>query len=151
MELRHEVWRLQGDAALFRCCAARPHSHLELDREPTAPEHLTAYVSLLDTFDVSCKDTVMIRSFKDKRTERIFRGQREKRFPPDITRRARMRLQRLDAAITVDDLRVPPSHRLEKLSGDRAGQRSIRINDQYRVCFEFRGGDAYDVDISDYH
>jgi len=62
-----------------------------------------------------------------------------------------MRLQRLDAAITVNDLRVPPSHRLEKLAGDRAGQWSIRVNDQYRVCFEFRGGDAYEVEITDYH
>ncbi len=62
-----------------------------------------------------------------------------------------MRLQRLDAAITVNDLRVPPSHQLEKLAGDRAGQWSIRVNDQYRVCFEFRGGDAYEVEITDYH
>ena len=62
-----------------------------------------------------------------------------------------MRLQRLDAAVNVDDLRVPPSHRLEKLSGDRAGQWSIPINDQYRVCFEFRGGDAYEVQVTDCH
>ncbi len=62
-----------------------------------------------------------------------------------------MRLQRVDAAATANDLRGPPSHRLEKLTGDRAGQWSIRINDQYRVCCEFRGGDAYDVEITDYH
>ncbi len=62
-----------------------------------------------------------------------------------------MRLQRVDAAAAVNDLRVPPSHRLEKLTGDRAGQWSIRINNQYRVCFEFRGGDAYEVEITDYH
>ena len=62
-----------------------------------------------------------------------------------------MRLQRVDAAATVNDLQVPPSHRLEKLTGDRAGQWSIRINNQYRVCFEFREGDAYDVEITDYH
>ena len=62
-----------------------------------------------------------------------------------------MRLQRVDAAATVNDLRVPPSHRLEKLTGDRAGQWSIRINNQYRVCFEFRGGDEYEVEITDYH
>ena len=62
-----------------------------------------------------------------------------------------MRLQRLDAAVNVNDLRVPPSHRLEKLSGDRAGQWSIRINDPYRLCFAFRGGDAYDIEITDYH
>jgi len=62
-----------------------------------------------------------------------------------------MRLQRLDAAITANDLRVPPSHRFENLAGDRAGQWNIRVNDQYRVCFEFRGGDAYEVEITDYH
>ncbi len=61
-----------------------------------------------------------------------------------------MRLQRVDAAATVNDLRVPPSHPLEKLTGDRAGQWNIRINNQYRVCFEFRGGDAYEVEITDY-
>jgi len=93
----------------------------------------------------------MIQNFKDKRTERIFRGENERRFPPVIARRARMRLQRLDAAVNVNDLRVPPSHRLEKLSGDRAGQWSIRINDPYRLCFAFRGGDAYDIEITDYH
>jgi proteic killer suppression protein len=93
----------------------------------------------------------MIQSFKDKRTKRIFRGEHERRFSTEIARRARMRLQRVDAAATVNDLRVPPSHRLEKLTGDRAGQWSIRINNQYRVCFEFRGGDAYDVEITDYH
>jgi len=93
----------------------------------------------------------MIHSFKDKRTKRIFRGEHKRRFSTEIARRARMRLQRVDAAATVNDLRVPPSHRLEKLTGDRAGQWSIRINDQYRVCFEFRGGDAYDVEITDYH
>lgn len=93
----------------------------------------------------------MIRSLKDKRTEQIFRGEHERRLSPDIARRARMRLQRLDAAVSVNDPRVPPSHQLEKLSDDRAGQWSIRINDQYRVCFAFRGGDAYDVEITDYH
>ena len=93
----------------------------------------------------------MIQSFKDKRTKRIFRGEHERRISTEIARCARMRLQRVDAAATVNDLRVPPSHRLEKLTGDRAGQWSIRINNQYRVCFEFRGGDAYDVEITDYH
>ena len=100
---------------------------------------------------VSYYNTRMIRSFKDKRTKRIFRGEYERRFSTEIARRARMRLQRVDAAATVNDLRVPPSHRLEKLTGDRAGQWSIRINNQYRVCFEFRGGDAYEVEITDYH
>ncbi len=93
----------------------------------------------------------MIQSFKDKRTKRIFRGEHERRFSTEIARCARMRLHRDDDAATVNDLRAPLSHRLEKLTGDRAGQWSIRINNQYRVCFEFRGGDAYDVEITDYH
>jgi proteic killer suppression protein len=100
---------------------------------------------------VSYYNTRMIQSFKDKRTKRICRGEHERRISTEIARRARMRLQRVDAAATVRDLRVPPSHRLEKLTGDRAGQWSIRINDQYRVCFEFRGGDAYEIEITDYH
>ena len=62
-----------------------------------------------------------------------------------------MRLQRIDAATAISDLQVPPSHRLEELAGNRTGQWSIRINDQYRVCFEFRDGDAYEIEVTDYH
>ena len=72
-------------------------------------------------------------------------------MPPDILRRAVMRLMQLDAATVVDDLRQPPSNRLEALSGQRAGQWSIRINDQWRVCFRFERGNALDVEIVDYH
>lgn len=93
----------------------------------------------------------MIASFANKETEKIFRGDRSKLFPPDIQKRALMRLSRIDAAISVDDLRFPPSHHLERLSGDREGQWSIKINDQWRVCFGFSNGTAYDVEIVDYH
>ena len=91
----------------------------------------------------------MIQSFGDKETERLFRGQRARKLPGDIQRRAKMRLDRIDAAAALDDLRLPPSHRLESLSGDRQGQYSIRINDQWRVCFQWHQGHAYEVEIVD--
>ena len=93
----------------------------------------------------------MIRSFASRETERLFRRQFSRKLPHDIQRRARMKLEILDAAERLEDLRIPPSNRLEKLSGDRKGQHSIRINDQWRICFEWREGDAYEVEIADYH
>jgi len=93
----------------------------------------------------------MIQSFADGETERFFATGRFRRFPPDIRRRAVMRLTQLNAAARLEDLRLPPSNHLEALKGDRKGQHSIRINDQWRVCFRFDNGDAYDVEIVDYH
>ncbi len=93
----------------------------------------------------------MIRSFRDRDSERLFHGWPAKRLPGDIQCRARMRLERIDAATTLEDLCEPPSHRLEALSGKRQGQYSIRINDQWRVCFEWHDGNAYEVEIVDYH
>ncbi len=93
----------------------------------------------------------MIRSFRCGDTETLFNGERSRRFPTSIIERARMRLQRLNAATGLEDLRVPPSHRLESLKGDRVGQWSIRVNDQWRVCFEWKNGDAWNVEIVDYH
>ena len=93
----------------------------------------------------------MIKSFKDHDAERLFRRQTVKRRGADVQRVALRKLRMIDAATTLDDLRVPPANRLEKLKGDRAGQRSIRINRQWRICFRWRSGDAYDVEIVDYH
>ena len=93
----------------------------------------------------------MIRSFKCKETERIWQGQLSRRFPIGIQNRALRKLRQLDAAATVEDLRNPPANRLEALKGDRAGQMSIRINDQWRICFRWSKGDADDVEIADYH
>ena len=93
----------------------------------------------------------MIENFAHTETERLFLTGKSRRLPPDILRRAVMRLTQLHAAMTVDDLRMPPSNRLEALSGDRAGQWSIRINGQWRVCFRFEEGHAFDVEIADYH
>jgi toxin HigB-1 len=93
----------------------------------------------------------MIKSFQDRETERVFRRQLSRRLPQDIQRNARRKLELLDAAETLEDVHTPPANRLEKLSGDREGQYSIRINDQWRICFAWRDGDAYNVAIVDYH
>ncbi|KAA0072410.1 type II toxin-antitoxin system RelE/ParE family toxin [Rhodanobacter sp. T12-5] len=93
----------------------------------------------------------MIRSFADKDTERLFATGNTRRLPQDIVRRALTRLKYLDIATSPEDLREPVSNRLELLAGNRAGQWSIRINDQWRLCFRFEGGHAFDVEIVDYH
>ena len=93
----------------------------------------------------------VIESFSDKRTALVFAGRLPKGFPSNIAATSRRKLDQLHAAITLDDLRAPPGNRLEALSRDRAGQHSIRVNDQWRVCFVWRDGNAYDVEIVDYH
>ena len=93
----------------------------------------------------------MIRSFKDKQAERLLQRERSKRLPDDLQRVALRKLRMLNRATSLEDLRMPPANRLEKLKGDRSGQYSIRINDQWRVCFHWRDHDAYDVEIVDYH
>ena len=92
-----------------------------------------------------------MKSFRDRETERIFAGQFSRRFPKEIQRIAARKLEIIAAATQLDTLRIPPSNRLEKLKGERAGQFSIRVNDQWRICFVWRSGDAYDVEIADYH
>jgi toxin HigB-1 len=93
----------------------------------------------------------MIKSFSDIETERLYTTGKSKRFPPDILKRAIKRFTQLDAATVIDDLRMPPSNQLETLRGERTGQWSIRINDQWRICFRFENGEAYNVEIIDYH
>jgi len=93
----------------------------------------------------------VIKSFADKRTAALFAGHVVKGVPRQLQRRAKGKLQALDAAKQLDDLRVPPGNRLEALKGDRAGQYSVRINDRWRVCFVWRAGEARDVEVVDYH
>ena len=93
----------------------------------------------------------MIMSFADRETERLWRGRKSKAVPGDLRERAVAKLVSVDISTSVDELRVPPGNRLEKLSGDRARQWSVRINRRYRVCFVFEGGDAYEVEVVDYH
>ncbi len=93
----------------------------------------------------------MIRSFATTETEQFYSTGKSRRIPPEIFKRAAMRLLQLNAATRIEDLRLPPSNRLETLTQDRTGQWSIRINDQWRICFRFENGDAFDVEIVDYH
>lgn len=93
----------------------------------------------------------VIKSFKDKQAETIDQGSVSRKLPQNMQRNARKKLRQLGAAAVLDDLRIPPGNRLEALKGDREGQHSIRINDQWRLCFKFENGHAYDVEIIDYH
>jgi proteic killer suppression protein len=93
----------------------------------------------------------VIRSFGDRDTQRLFDRQPVRKLGAEVQRVALRKLRQLDAAVTLDDLRVPPGNRLEKLRGDRSGQHSIRVNDQWRVCFRWAGANAHDVEIVDYH
>lgn len=93
----------------------------------------------------------MIQNFKDKEAKKIFERQRSRKLPPEIQQVALRKLRMLNRAQTLQDLRVPPANRLERLSGDRAGQYSIRINAQWRICFEWEAGNALNVEIVDYH
>lgn len=92
----------------------------------------------------------MIKTFAGKDTKSLFEGSRTRCFA-NIQGPARRKLEYLDAAVVLDDLRAPPGNRLEALKGDRAGQHSIRVNDQFRICFRWKDGDAYEVEITDYH
>lgn len=93
----------------------------------------------------------MIQSFACAETEKIFNGELSRRFPPNIQRTARRKLLQLNAAVSVRDMRVPPGNRLEQLKGNHSGQHSVRVNDQWRICFRWQGSDAHDVEIVDYH
>jgi toxin HigB-1 len=93
----------------------------------------------------------MIKSFADKEAERVWQRRRSKALPRWLQRAALRKLSQIHFAGELSDLRVPPGNRLEKLTGDRAGQHSIRINDHYRICFSWDEGDAYEVEILDYH
>lgn len=93
----------------------------------------------------------MIKSFADRRTEGLFRTGKAARFPPEVAARAARKLEYVHLATSLQDLQVPPGNRLHALKGDRRGQHAIAINDQWRICFRFADGDAYDVEVCDYH
>jgi toxin HigB-1 len=93
----------------------------------------------------------VIKSFRGRDTKVIWKGDVARRLPQDIQQVARRKLRMLNNAATLNDLRVPPANRLEALRGNREGQHSIRINDQWRICFVWKGGDVHDVEIVDYH
>jgi toxin HigB-1 len=93
----------------------------------------------------------VIRSFKDKETQKLFMGRRSRAVSGQAVRRAQIKLAQLDQVESVEELMIPSGNRLHALGGDREGQWAIRINDQYRICFRFENGDAYDVEATDYH
>ena len=93
----------------------------------------------------------MIQTFANRATEELFRKGEAKRLPVEVVRRALRKLEAIEAATQLSDLRVPPGNRLHALKDDRAGQHAISVNDQWRICFRFEDGDAYDVELCDYH
>jgi proteic killer suppression protein len=93
----------------------------------------------------------VIKSFRDAETEKVWRRTFSRKLPREIQRVAKRKLDLIEAAGKLDDLRIPPGNRLEALAGSRRGQHSIRINDQWRICFLWEGGDAYEIEIVDYH
>jgi proteic killer suppression protein len=93
----------------------------------------------------------MIKTFADKHTHELFRTGKSRKLPPELVKKALRRLEYIDLATRLDDLRVPPSNRLHALSGSRRGRHAISINNQWRIVFRFEQGDAYDVEITDYH
>jgi toxin HigB-1 len=93
----------------------------------------------------------VIKTFQDAETQKIYQRERSRKLPSNIQQVALRKLRMINNAININDLRVPPANHLEKLSGDRERQYSIRINDQWRICFEWKSGDAFDVEITDYH
>lgn len=93
----------------------------------------------------------MIKTFADPHTQGLYATGKSKRSPPDVVKRATRKLEYIDLATRLDDLKVPPGNRLHALERERAGQHAISVNDQWRICFRFMDGDAYDVEITDYH
>jgi toxin HigB-1 len=93
----------------------------------------------------------VIKTFADRRTQELYTTGRSKRFPPEIANRAKRKLEYVDLATSLDDLKVPPGNKLHQLERDRQGQHAIAVNDQWRICFRFIDGDAFDVEIIDYH
>lgn len=93
----------------------------------------------------------MIKTFADRHTQELYLTGKSRQFPPDIARRVIRKLEYIDLATSLEDLNVPPSNRLHELERDRKGQFSISVNDQWRICFRFVDGDAYDVELTDYH
>jgi len=93
----------------------------------------------------------MIKTFADKQTQQLFLTGKARRVPPDVAKRAARKLEQINAAARVEDLKVPPGNRLHSLEGDRRGLHSISVNDQWRICFRFKDGEVYDVEFCDYH
>ena len=105
----------------------------------------------VDNRHVTVYASGVIKTFADRYTQELYETGKSKRFPSEICKRASRKLEYLDLAVRLEDLKVPPSNRLHKLERDREGQYSISVNEQWRICFRFEDGDAYDVEVTDYH
>jgi proteic killer suppression protein len=105
----------------------------------------------LDNCHVTRYNWRVIKTFADKRTQELYLTGQTRRLPPDVARRAARKLEYVHLATRLEDLRVPPGNRLHSLEREREGQHAIAINDQWRICFRFEGGDAYEVEVTDYH
>ena len=105
----------------------------------------------IDTCHVTDYTVAVIKTFADRPSRDLYLTGKSRKFPSEITRRAIRKLEYVDLATGLEDLKVPPGNRLHSLDGDRKGQYSIAVNDQWRICFRFVDGDAYDVEICDYH
>ena len=105
----------------------------------------------IDNCNVTLYNPGMIKTFADKATEELFSYGKSRVFPADVLARAIRKLDMIDNAVSLEDLRVPPGNRLHALLGDRAGEHAISVNDQWRICFRFEGEDAFDVELCDYH
>jgi len=106
---------------------------------------------VVDAWRVALYNKVVIKTFKDDLTQKIYQRQPSRKLPHELQQVALRKLRMINNATSINDLRVPPANRLEKLGGDRVGQWSIRINDQWRICFEWQKSDAYNIEIVDYH
>lgn len=152
------VERLRRGLARDAACSRRilvPGTHRpQTARQPALllkGQALDSQNITLDVTNAARYYILMIRSFKGKAAERVFARKRHRALSAAVQRAAYRKLLILDAAQTLDDLRIPPGNRLERLRGDREGQHSIRINQQWRICFRWRSGNAHDVEIVDYH
>lgn len=132
---------IQKYCAYARICLNTPFQvqYLLFNLHTLEPRHVTHY------------NKGMIKTFADKATQSLYLTGKSRRFPPDIHRRAIRKLEYVNLAIRLDDLKVPPGNRLHELTGDRQGQHAICVNDQWRICFRFAGQDAYEVELTDYH
>ncbi len=145
----HEHFSCESAGKSSRVTPILPRLHLRAQRFDLTPE--TIQITQIDDCHATVYSGDVIKTFADKATYELYHTGRSRQFPPDIRKRVLRRLEYLDLAATLEDLKVPPSNRLHQLSRDRAGQYSISVNDQWRICFRFVDGDVYDVELTDYH
>ncbi len=126
-------------------------SEPNLGGQTSSPKFSYAARTIFATSHVTHYTWSVIKSFADRRTQELYASGKAKKVPPDVAKRAARKLEYVDLATGLDDLRVPPGNRLHALAGDRRGQHSISVNDQWRICFRFVDGDAYDVEFCGYH